>query len=71
MLRKCSSCEDLFAVFRCESCRAKVANRCEACHNELAHGVLPDLELLGSKRGGSSRHLSDEQYHGENSRGNR
>jgi len=35
------------------------------------HGVLPDLELLGSKRGGNSRHFSDEQYHGEHSLDNR
>jgi hypothetical protein len=34
-------------------------------------GAFPDLEEVGSKPGGSYRHVSDEQSHGENKRDNR
>jgi len=70
-LSACRSCGDPTARFKCTLCRCTISDRCKTCHLELDHKVLPSVDSLGSSRGGNSRHLSNEQYHGENSRDNR
>jgi hypothetical protein len=45
--------------------------QCSECHNELAHGQLPDLAEATRPGAADPHFVHENQYHGENSRDNR
>ncbi len=68
----CRHCKDPCGSWRCDVCKRGVVGECLDCHNELAHGTLPDATIFDSRGGASpTGWLADKQYHGEHSRDNR
>jgi len=66
---ECRICGDAFEIHRCEKCGHDIADLCEECHMEKAHGDIPppdtSFPMGASPQGGNAQIVADIQYEGD------